>query len=543
MPEMTGGQAVVATLQTEAINIVFGIPGTYNLHVYDALHATPSMRHILARHEGGAAMMADGYARASGKPGVCLTIAGPGATNALTGLVTAHAESSPVMMVTTEIGKHLIGLDKGMSHEIKGQLDIFRAALVSAVRADTVSAIPQAIHRAIATIRCDRPRPAYVEIPCDVLATRGDTEPGSPLSVEKPSGNPATIEAAARLLERAERPLIFSGLGTLRSDASTELCQVAEALQCPVITTANGKGSLPEDNPLALGAGVGRNPVLTDALAEADVVLAVGTSFDGWSMQGWTLKIPGRIIRIDIAAEQLNKNYPAALAIHGDAKLSLMRLAVALSPRPQGNDNYVRKLKASADVARSAVEARGDAGPIVVRQLREALPRNAIITVDLTMVLQWIVWNFEIYEPNTLLLPWNSGTLGFALPAALGAQVACPERTVVALVGDGGFLFTGQELATATQHNLPVVTIVFNNRAHGSIKKQQISGYNGRYLGVDLDGPDFAAFAQALGVRGKRITVLETLGDHVREALEDGAPVLLEVALELDVMDHPWMML
>jgi acetolactate synthase-1/2/3 large subunit len=300
---------------------------------------------------------------------------------------------------------------------------------------------------------------------------------------------------------------------------------------------------LPEDHPLALGAGVGRNPVLTDALAEADVVLAVGTSFDGWSMQGWTLKIPGRIIRIDIAAEQLNKNYPAALAIHGDAKLSLMHLAVALSPRPQGNDRYVRELKASADAARSAVEARGDAGPIVVRQLREALPRNAIITVDLTLVLQWIVWNFEIYEPNTLLLPWNSGTLGFALPAALGAQAAWPERAVVALAGDGGFLFTGQELATAAQHNLPVVTIVFNNRAHGSIKKQQLSGYGGRYLGVDLDGPDFAAFAQALGVRGKRVTVLETLGDHVREALEDGGPVLLEVTLELDAMDGPWMML
>lgn len=537
---MTGGQAVVAALEREGIEVVFGIPGTYNLPVYDALYDTPSIRHVLARHEGGAAMMADGYARASGRPGGCLTIAGPGATNALTGLITAHAESSPVLMITTEIEKRLIGQDRGVSHEIKQQLDIFRAALVSAVRAATVPAIPRAIHQALATMRRGRPRPTYVEVPWDVLGEQSEAEAGRPLPVEKPAGDLDAIETAARLLERAERPLIFSGLGTLRSGATHELRQVAEILQCPVVTTASSKGGLPEDHPLALGAGVGRNTVLTDALAEADVVLAVGTSFDGWSMQGWTLKIPGRIIRIDIAAEQLSKNYLAEVAIHGDAKLVLTRLSSALSPRLQRDSGYAKELKAAADAARSAVEARGDAGSRVVQQLQAVLPREAIIAVDTTMVLQWIAWNFEIYEPNTLLLPWNSATLGFALPAALGAQVAHPERAVVALVGDGGFLFTGQELATAAQHDLPVVTIVFNNQTHGSIKKQQASSFGGRYLGVDLAGPDFVAFAEALGVRGVRVTSLDILGDQVREALESGRPRLLEVPLELESMNHPW---
>lgn len=543
MSQMTGGQAVVATLEREGVEAVFGIPGTYNLHVYDALYCTPSIRHVLARHEGGAAMIADGYARVSSQPGVCLTFAGPSVTNALTGLITAHADSSPVLVVTTEIEKHLVGLDRGVSHEIKQQLNVFQAALVSAVRADTVPAIPLAIHQAMATMRCGRPRPTYIEIPWDVLREEGEAEPGSPLPVEKPTGDPAAIEEATRLLEQAKRPLVFSGVGTLRSGASVELRQVAEALQCPVITTAHGKGSLPEDHPLALGAGVGRNPVLTDALAKADVVLAVGTGFDTWSMQGWTVKIPGRIIRIDIAAEQLNKNYPAEVAIHGDAKLALTRLASALSPRPRHDSRYASELKASTDAARSTAEDRGDVGSLVVRQLRSVLSRDAIVAVDVTMILQWIAWNFEVYEPNSLLLPWNSATLGFALPAALGAQVACPERAVVALVGDGGFLFTGQELATAAKNNLPVVTIVFNNRAYGSIKKQQARSFSGRYLGVDLSGPDFVAFAQALGVGGERVTSLEALGDHVRRALESGSPTLLEVPLELDAMDHPWVML
>ena len=539
MPEMTGGQAVVDTLISEGVEAVFGIPGTHNLHIYDAIHQNPSVRHILARHEGGAAMMADGYARTSGQPGVCLTIGGPGATNALTGLVTAYAESSPVLMVTTEIARNLIGLDRGVSHEIKQQLDIFQSALASAMRAEAVPDIPLAIHQLMATMRIGRPRPTYLEIPWDVLGMRGHVEVGKRFSVEKPGGDPVTIEAAIHLLEEAEQPLIFSGLGTLRSEASAELCQVAELLRSPVITTANGKGCLPEDHPLALGAGVGRNPILTDALARADVVLAVGTSFDVWTMQNWSLKIPGRIIRVDIAAEQLHKNYPAEVTIHGDAKLVLTQLAASLASRGTGG-GMARELKEAANTARSAVEARGRSGPQVIRQLRSNLPRDTIITVDTTMVLQWVAWNFEVYEPNTLLLPWNSATLGFALPAALGAQVAFPNRKVVALVGDGGFLFTGQELATAAKHNLPVVTIVFNNQAHGSIKKQQVSGFDGRSLGVDLEGLDYVAFAHALGVPGERVTSLDALGDHLGQALLAGTPTLLEVSLGLDEMDHPW---
>lgn len=540
MPKITGGEAVVAALRNEGVEAVFGIPGTYNLAIYDALYDS-AIRHILARHEGGAAMMADGYARASGRPGVCLTIAGPGATNALTGLITAHTESSPVLMVTTEIEKRLIGLDRGVSHEIKQQLDIFRAALISAARAETVKAIPPAIHQAMATMRRGRSRPTYVEIPWDVLGTQDETEPGGSLPVARPAGDPATIETAARLLGKAKRPLIFSGLGVLRSEASSELCQLAELLQCPVITTANGKGGLPEDHPLALGAGVGRNPALTEALAQADVVLAIGTSFGTFSMLGWSVQIPGRIIRVDIAAEQLSKNYPAEVAIHGDARLVLKQLADQLPSAAGRDDSYASKLKAAAQAARANIEAEGGNGPLLVQQLRKVLPPDTIIVVDVTAALMWLAWNFEIYRPNSFLIPWNSATLGFALPAALGAKVAHPERPVVALAGDGGFLFTGQELATAAQHNLPVVVIVLNNQAHGAIKLQQMEHYGGRYLAVDLEGPNYTAFAQALGVEGVRVTSMETLGDLVQEALASGRPRLLEVLLNLDSMKHPWM--
>jgi acetolactate synthase-1/2/3 large subunit len=539
MPALTGGQSVVAALQSEGVEAVFGIPGTYNLHIYDAVQTTPSIRHILARHEGGAALMADGYARVSGRPGVCLTIAGPGATNALTGLVTAYAESSPVLMVTTEIEKKLIGQDRGVSHEIKQQLDVFRAALARAVRADSVSDIPAAVQGLMLSMRSGRPRPAYLEIPWDVLGMRAEIEPMARAEVEKPAGDPSSIQAAIQLLEGAQRPLIFSGLGTLRAGASGELLALAERLGAPIITSSNGKGSIPEDHALALGAGIGRNPRLTETLAQADVVLAVGTSFDIWTMQNWTLEISGQIIRVDIAVEQLNKNYLADIAIHGDARLVLGQMDDAISSK-NGEANWAAASAQAAGEARGHVEGESEPGATVVRQLRASLPRDAIVTVDATMVQQWIDWNFPIYEPNTLLLPWNSGTLGFAVPAALGAQVAFPERSVVALVGDGGFLFTSQELATAAQYQLPVVIIVFNNKAHGSIKMQQIDGFDGRLLGVELEGPDYVAYAQALGVKGQHVATLESLGEHVRQALADREPTLLEVAVGLDELAHPW---
>ncbi|MEM7112507.1 MAG: thiamine pyrophosphate-binding protein [Chloroflexota bacterium] len=539
MPEMSGGQAVVAALKKEGVQAVFGIPGTYNLDIYDAVQATPSIRHILARHEGGAALMADGYARVSGQPGICLTIAGPGATNALTGLITAYAESSPVLMVTTEIEKRLIGQDRGVSHEIKQQLDIFRAALAAAQRADSVSAIPLTIQNLWMAMVNGRSRPTYLEVPWDVLGEWAEVSIPERGAVAKTAVSPQVIETAVWLLKQAKRPLIFSGLGTLRAGASSELCKLAEQLDIPVITTANGKGSLPEDHPLALGAGVGRNPALTETLAKADVVLAVGTSFDIWTMQNWTLEISGQIIRVDVAQEQLHKNYPAAVAIHGDAKLVLSQLSAASKPQFK-NKGWAKTTAKAAKSARTAIETEHESGAEVVRQLRSCLPRDVILTVDPTMVLQWIAWNLEIYEPNGLLLAWNSGTLGFALPAALGAQVARPDRAVVALVGDGGFMFTGQELATAAQYRLPVVAIVFNNKAHGSIMKQQMDGFGGRLLGVDLAGPDYAAVARALGVCGRRVTSLKELGAHVRQALEERVPTLLEVLVDLDELAHPW---
>ncbi len=539
MSKMSGGQAVVAALEREGVRAVFGIPGTYNLHIYDAVHTSPSIRHILARHEGGAALMADGYARVSGRSGVCLTIAGPGATNALTGLITAYAESSPVLMITTEIEKELIGQDRGVSHEIKGQLDIFRAALGEARRAESVAAIPAAVQQLMSRMSNGRPRPTYLEIPWDVLGERAEVKLVDREVVDKPSGSLSAIQDAVQLLEQAKKPLIFSGLGTLRAGASAELCTLAEQLAAPVITTANGKGSIPEDHPLALGAGVGRNPALTETLAKADVILAVGTSFDIWTMQNWTIEIPGRIIRVDISKEQSQKNYAADIAILGDAKLVLDQIVKSIRS-PKSNVDWIGASARAASGARLSVELESESGLEVVLQLRASLPRDAIITVDATMAQQWIDWNFPIYEPNTLLLPWNSGTLGFALPAALGAQVAFPERAVVALVGDGGFMFTGQELATAVQHQLPVVTIVFNNQAHGSIMKQQMDGFDGRLLGVDLKGTDYVAFAQALGACGRHVGSLAELGDHIRQALAEKMPTLLEVAVGLDELAHPW---
>lgn len=540
MPQMTGGDAVVASLQAEGVSTVFGIPGTYNLAIYDALLNAPEIKHILSRHEGGAAMMADGYARIRRRPGVCLTIGGPGATNALTGLVTARTESSPILMITTEIDQALIGLDRGVSHEIRSQLGIFSAALDFAQRADSVSSIPPAIHNAFCAMRSGRPRPAYVEVPWDLLGSRGEASICTDTAHAPRRAEDAQIDAAIVLLAQAERPLIFCGVGVHRAGVDQQVRQLAEALDCPVMTTAGGKGAIPEDHLLALGAGVGRNPVLTELFEDADVILAIGTSFDAWSMMGWSLHPRGKIIRLDVAAEQLQMNYGAAVELHGDAVVVLEQL---LAMGLKRSTRHTPNAKSRADAARKTVNSNAHVGARFVNALHRALPPETILSVDLTAAMQWIAWNYQVRVPNSLLLPWNSATLGFGLPAAIGAKIAAPERPVVAIAGDGGFLFTAQELATVAQLQLPLAIIVVDNRAHGAIKLQQIKHFAGRYHAVDLGETDFVALAKSFAISAERVSSLDELVPALTKALKSGGPHLIEVPVELNALAHPWVQL
>ena len=534
---ITGGEAVVRSLEAHQVDTVFGIPGTHNLAIYEALRQTDSIRHILARHEQGAAFMADGYARASGQVGVCLSTTGPAALNTLASLGTAYSDSSPVLCIASQIPAEGIGLDKGFLHECRDQLASFAPVTKWRARADTVDAIPALMREAFSQMLNGRPRPTAVEIPCDTLDDSADLTITAAASAHRLAPDSEQIEQAARLLRAARQPVIWAGGGAIGSNAGDELRQLAERLQAPVFTTVLGKGVLPEDHPLAAGNAL-LHPASRAFLAECDLMLAVGTRFTEEETDRWALRMPDSLIHIDIDPEEIDRNYPATVSIVADARAALQQISARLHDvRRQQSDQAAGIADLRQRIWRYC-QARAPEGVELVHTLRTALPRDAIIVSDLTVAAYWCRRLLDIYEPRTFIYPWGFCTLGFGLPAAIGAKVARPERPVVVLCGDGGFMFNCQELAAAVQYDLPLVVIVFNDNAYGVLRPQQEVRYGGAHE-VDVVNPDFVALAGAFGVDGCRVDSIEQLGPTVAKAIEADRTTLIELpgTLPWPIMD------
>ena len=524
---ITGGEAVVRSLAAHNVDTVFGIPGTHNLGIYEALRATGGIRHILARHEQGAAFMADGYARASGEVGVCISTTGPAALNTLASLGTAFSDSSPVLCIASQIPAEGIGLDKGYLHECQDQLGSFAPVTKWRARADTVEAIPGVMREAFAQMLSGRPRPTAVEIPCDTLDESDEVTMPAPAAVDRPAPDPEQVEQAARLLRAARRPVIWAGGGVITSDAGAELRRLAERLQAPIFTTVLGKGAVADDHPLAAGATI-LHPAARAFLAESDLMLAVGTRFTEEETDRWGLCLPDSLIHIDIDPDEIDRNYPATVGVVGDARAALQLINTQLQDlRRQENGSAAGIAKLRQKVWRYC-QARAPEGIELVQTLRKALPRDTIIVSDLTVAAYWCRRLLDIYEPRTNIYPWGFCTLGFGLPAAIGAKVARPDRPVVVLCGDGGFLFNCQELAVAAQFDVPIVALVFNDAAYGVLRPQQEVRY-GHAHAVDLVNPDFVALAGAFGVDGCRVTSIEQLGPAVAKAIEADRSALIEL--------------
>ncbi len=529
MAQMTGGEAVVQSLIAAGVSVVFGIPGTHNLAIYDALHGRPELRHITTRHEQGAAYMADGYARASGKVGVCLTVTGPGGTNALSALGQAYSDSSSVLLVQSQVPSNLVDRDLEGFHELRHSLAVFGAVTGWNARPTGVDAIPTTFAEAFRRLRTRRPRPVQIEIPRDVLLAKAEVEVPPPGDAERPAASPALVAEAAERIAAAKRPLIYAGGGVISADASGELRQLAELLQAPVMVSLQGKGALPEDHPLSLGDGWYRHVLGLEALQAADLVLAVGTRFDPLSSNNQTLRFAASLIHVDIDEAEIGKHYPVALGLVGDARRTLGQILGEL------HDRSVRRAEPWCDAVairrarRQAVEAHVGSALRILDTLRGVLARDAIVCHDLNVVSYWAGFAFPTYEPRTFIYPTGYGCLGFGLPAALGAKMARPERQVVALAGDGGFLFTCQELATAAQYGIGVVAIVFDDRAFGAVKADQAANYAGRFSGVELSPVDFVALARAFGVRGVALATTEELGAAVADALRQPGTTVIHV--------------
>ena len=541
MSTMTGGQALVNALVSEGVDTVFGIPGTHALPIYDALLDAPTIRHFLVRHEQGAAFMAAGYARSTGKVGVCLTTTGPAALNTFSALATAYADSCPVLLLCTQIPSDFIGKDKGVYHELPDQLGLLERLTCFSARPERVQDIVGLVHAAMRRAHIGRPRPMALELPADLLKSRGEVTIPAPDRPPRPAPDADQIDAAVGLMTWSKRPIIWAGGGVTISEAHAELAALAEMLQAPVLTTNMGKGALPPDHPLHLGYLSGQGCV-RDYLAGCDLLVAVGTRFSFITTDRWALQLPEAIIHIDIDPDEIGKNYPAAVGVVGDASSTLQALTrqLQLQPQPEGNRTYRRSRVEEVSALKAEVRAIWEEQmPVeygLVRDIRAALPHEAIVSMDPT-VWAYSAWHMlDIYEPRCYLYPMGGATLGYGLPAALGAKVAHPDRPVVAICGDAGFMVSCQELATAVQYGINVVLLVFNDEGYGVLRIQQDGRY-GRRSQVDTVNPDFVAMARAFGADGVRVDGPDQVKAALESALENenDKPTLIEIPIALTV--------
>ena len=390
--------------------------------------------------------------------------------------------------------------------------------------------IPGVIHEALRQIHVNRPRPAVIEIPHDVYKAEAEVEILAGESFERPAGDARDLERAAERLVTAERPLIWAGGGVIAGEAWTELQELAERLDAPVITSSNGRGSIADDHPLAIGNLAGHGPV--NALLErSDAVLAVGTHFCYQTTKGWSIPIPDNLIHIDIDPDQPGKNYPASLGIHADARSALRAILDAIDTKGLAHERWTDDARTARATVRAELAERGPLEWQLMQAIREAIPRDTIVGCDPHLLGYWARQLFPIYEPRTWLYGLGFGTLGYGYPVALGAKLAAPDQPAIAVTGDGGFLFTGQELATAVQLGLNVPVVIINDNAYGAIKEDLLRDYGQEYE-VNLVNPDFVKYAEAFGAVGLRATP-ETLSDTLRHALELDRPSVIDVPAAL----------
>ena len=539
MGQLTGGAALVAALEAHDVDTVFGIPGTHNLAVYAAL-AQSRIRSVLTRHEQGAGYAADGYARVSGRPGVCLTTTGPAILNAAAAAAQAWSDSVPVLFVSPGMPLTHPGRGNGYLHEVKDQQGALESLVAYSHRVTSVAEIPAAVAAAFAAMRTGRPRPVHLEIPLDLLDATGDAAPVAPIEPALAVTRAGAVTAAADRLRTAQRPTLVVGGGA--RCAARQVREVAERLDAPVVTSANGKGVLDEQHPLAVGAGLHQRSVRS-LLEDSDVVLGIGTELAPSDLWEGLIPLHGKLIRIDVDPAAVTANADPAIRLVGDAAVVLDQLLAALGPGDGGGDG------GRAATARSALTAEGAADGARWRAVVEALGAvvgdDVVIAGDSTMSCDYAVLSgLRVRRPAGLLYPTGGGTLGFGLPAAIGASLTPERPRVVALLGDGGAMFTLPELATAAALGLPLPVVVVDNAGYGEIR-DEMAQRGDQVHSVGLGGVDFAAAARALGCRGQVITSASELAPAIAEALTADRPTVLQVAEQLlgsrdaDIVSEP----
>ncbi len=536
---MRGGEAIIESLKNMGVKTIFGYPGGQTIPFYDMLYDL-DMEHILVRHEQCAAHAADGYARASGRVGVCLATSGPGATNLVTGIGTAYMDSSPIIAITGQVPTHLIGNDAFQEADIIG---ITMPIVKHSFQPKDPDLIPSMIKTSFEIASTGRPGPVLIDVPKEVQ--EGELTEFKGDLIETPGYNPTIkgnirqIKKARDLIKEAKKPMILAGAGVIISNACCELKKLAETINAPVMTSLLGKGAFDETNDLALGMlGMHGRKVSNDYINESDLLIAIGVRFSDRTTGRLDSFVPDtKVIHIDIDPAEIGKNVDVDLPIVGDARnvlTSLNKVLKGYAPSDEVNSwtDMIKQRKHDL-LPRMTYDDVPLKPQTVIKEISEVLTPESILTTDVGQNQMWAAHFFDTQKPRKFISSGGLGTMGFGFPSAIGAKVACPEDPVISLNGDGGFLMVCQELATVREYDLPVIAIVLENRTLGMVYQWQSLLYNERHSQTLLgNSPDFVKLAESFGVNAVKITKPGETKEALSSAIKDNEPILLNVVID-----------
>ena len=532
MKKIQGAELLLTCLQANGVETMFGLPGGQINDFFDAMQRSGnSIQYIGSRHEQGAAYMAFGYAKATGKVGAYTVVPGPGVLNTAGAMCSAYANSSPVLCVTGQIDSRAIGRGVGELHELPDQLVTLRSLTKWSERINHPSEVPVKVEEAFRQLKSGRPRPVALEMPPDIMAlTDHGGNPRVYNDDQQSVFDEDLVKNAAKTLSKSQNPVIVVGGGA--QHASEDILALADMLQAPVISFRNGRGVVSDKHYLGHTVASGYK-----LWSEADCVIGIGSRMQLY-LQEWGIDDDMILIRVDWDPTELHRIVKADIAIHGDSKSVTRSLVSALGKVMDKRGSREEEFQAHKDIIQKEVEAKVQPQMDFLLVIRDELPDNGILVDEITQVGFASWFGFQTYHPRSLVTCGYQGTLGYGYATALGVKAGCPDRPVVALTGDGGFMFNVQELATAAKYNIGVTVIVFNNSMFGNVRRHQTEWYDGRYIGSKLHNPEFAKMAETFGVEGHRADSAETLRPLLKKAIASGRPNLIEVAV--GDMASPW---
>ncbi len=528
-----GADGIVQALKEADVSTIFGIPSIHNIGLYESLRHEPSIRHIGCRHEAGATHMADGYARASGGLGVIVSSTGPGAGFTVSALQEAWGSCSPVLMITTNIDAAKIGQGLGVLHELEEQTSLFRTITKEVIVAQADDDLYALARRAISFAQVGRPGPVCLEVPTDLIA--GEASAAAPTPQDSAPASPPLpprIDEAVAILRNAKQPLILAGTDASRASVAGDIQALAEALCAPVITNTPGKGVVPEDHALAFG-NAARKLVVKEIVPGCDAAVVIGSRLREVDAKRRGLVLPEQLIHVDWDERWISKNYPAAVPLVGDIAAITRALRDQLEGEPYTGPRQERtaawRREAEVEIERLTQE-RAELQSL--QAIRAVLPRDSVLVIDNTQLGYWAEYFYPSYQTNGIIGAKGSGLLGFSFPAAIGVKLARPDTPVVGLIGDGGFLYTAQELATCVRHDVGFPLVVINDNAFGVIDYLQRTAYQEAYQ-AQLTNPDFLAFAAAFGVPATRVQSPAELQSALDRTLASGEMHLIEYQMAI----------